>query len=114
MKVSSSTVHLGVSDNESVAKPTLQSGNTNSTSGSYDDASTNMRTRPPGYTFLGVVSDDVHLMQLDMQKYESDDSFFEDLKSEYHRGRGFLRRWLSIYKYAHCEFRKAVSPMTLV
>jgi hypothetical protein len=58
------------------------------------------------YVMLGVmVGEDLDLAQIEIKEYK-DAKFFRQLRDEYHAKRGFLRRWLSIWKYNHCDFIK--------
>jgi hypothetical protein len=49
------------------------------------------------------VGDYYKLCQLEVQG-KNDDEFFSDLKRQYFKARALLRTWLSIWKYAHCDF----------
>lgn len=44
--------------------------------------------------------------QIEVAKCESDDIFFETLRLEYRRMRGFWRYWLDPQQFGHCEFVK--------
>lgn len=41
----------------------------------------------------------------------SANTFFGSLKEEYFRLRGVLRGWFSIWRFSHCEFYKASTPI---
>lgn len=46
---------------------------------------------------------DYHLSQIAVYNV-GDDGFFKALKREYRTGKGWIRRLLSVWKFAHCEF----------
>jgi hypothetical protein len=51
----------------------------------------------------------LRLSQINIAVDPTDDLFFKNLKSEYQRLRGRLRRWFSVWIYDHCEFIKVRS-----
>lgn len=56
------------------------------------------------FAFLAVSQgEDYRLGELEVQGLE-DDCFFQHLRAEYFKQRGFLYRWLSIWTYDHCDF----------
>ena len=63
------------------------------------------------YILLGVsVGSDLRLAQIEVHGISrtTDDDFFKELKYRYTTLRGFMRRWFSIYRYAHCRFVKVM------
>lgn len=65
---------------------------------------TNLPLGIPRFVFLAVESGSEHrLAQLDVYGLD-DDCFFRLLREDYLALRGYLRRWLSIWKYSHCNF----------
>jgi hypothetical protein len=66
----------------------------------------NPATLPALHVFFVVATSETHqLAQMDVQKL-TDDKFFQLLKSEYFRLRGFLRKWMGIWRFSHCLFYK--------
>jgi hypothetical protein len=68
---------------------------------------------PTTYVLLGVtVGDDLRLAQIEVQdvSHATDDHFFKELRYQYTVLRGSMRRWFSIYRYAHCHFVKVIYP----
>ena len=68
---------------------------------------------PTTYVLLGVaVGDDLRLAQIEVRdvSHATDDRFFKELRCQYTALRGWMRRWFSIYSYAHCHFVKVMYP----
>lgn len=56
------------------------------------------------FVFLAVSQgEDYCLGELEVQGLE-DDCFFQHLRAEYFKQRGYLYRWFSIWAYDHCDF----------
>lgn len=54
------------------------------------------------------------LSQIEKTEYSDDGKFFAQLRQEYNASRGFLRRWLALGQFHHCEFVEVCSLMTPV
>ena len=39
-------------------------------------------------------------------KFQCDDAFFHSLRSEYHKAKGWARRWFGFMTFSYCEFFK--------
>lgn len=66
----------------------------------------NSHTVPAGqHVLLGInMGYQLNLVQIDRNACADDAQFFARLKREYDKERGFIRRWLDVKKYHHCEF----------
>jgi hypothetical protein len=57
-----------------------------------------------GYVFLGVRrGDENRVAEINVHGL-GDDQFFEALRVEYYKMKGYLRRYYSIWRYKHCDF----------
>ena len=48
----------------------------------------------------------LELAQIDVKKHQDDGAFFQDLRTQHKRLRGFWRYWLSIWQLKYCDFVK--------
>ena len=82
-----------------------QQGSNTSTLGSSGTAISAL-PKMAGYVFLGVkCGDENRVAEINVHGL-GDDKFFEELREEYYKMKGYLRRFFSIWRYAHCDFVK--------
>jgi hypothetical protein len=84
------------------AGPSQQSSSTIAPGGS--GAANNAPVKITGYVFLGVKrGDENRVAEINVHGL-GDDEFFEALRVEYYKMKGYLRRYFSIWRYKHCDF----------
>lgn len=67
-----------------------------------------------GYVFLGVKRGVEHSVAEINVHGLGDDQFFKELRAEYHKMKGYLRRFFSVWRFAHCDFVKVeLNPRNL-
>jgi hypothetical protein len=68
----------------------------------------NAGVSPELYVLFGVQGKrrTLELAQIEVKEDKDDKAFFQDIRQEYRRLRGFLRYWLSIWQLRHCDFVK--------
>ncbi|ORY04774.1 hypothetical protein BCR34DRAFT_591111 [Clohesyomyces aquaticus] len=62
--------------------------------------------RMAGYVFLGVKRGGEHNVAEINVHGLGDDQFFKELRAEYYKMKGYLRRFFSVWRFTHCDFVK--------
>ncbi|KAL6165452.1 hypothetical protein ACJQWK_08678 [Exserohilum turcicum] len=101
---SSNIAQSSSSQSQKVSGPGSPSNNPNIGCSSSTPISTPSSTLPSQHVFLLVTSgNDFRLAQIRVDNIETY-KFFHELRRRYNSLRPFLRRWLSIWVYSHCDF----------
>lgn len=67
----------------------------------------------PSYVFIGVRCGDEHkVAEINVSGF-GDDQFFDELRAEYYKLKGHVRRYLSIWRFKHCDFVKVNTTLVL-